>query len=148
MLVLTPRLRRVVYVASFEFFAIILSTILLAVLSGDKSSGTFAVAVAVSLIAVIWNYVFNTFFEAWERRNQILERTVRVRICHAVSFEVGLIVLTIPLYMIWYRVGFIEAFKLEAAILVFFLVYTYLFTRAFDSLFALPGHRSHVESRS
>jgi uncharacterized membrane protein len=40
--------------------------------------------------------------------------------------------------MIWYDVGFIQAFMMEAALLLFFLVYTFLFTLGFDKIFTLP----------
>lgn len=140
MFVLEPRLRRVVYVIAFEILAIALSTALLTVLSGGHADDSLPVAVAVSAIAVIWNYVFNTAFEACERRLGIAGRTIGVRVAHTAGFEFGLFLFTVPLYMAWYHVGLVEAFRMEMAILVFFLVYTFVFTWAFDTLFALPRH--------
>jgi uncharacterized membrane protein len=63
-----------------------------------------------------------------------------VRALHASGFEAGLLVLVMPLYMFWYSVGPWTAFKMEAAILLFFLVYTFVFTWIFDTVFALPRH--------
>lgn len=144
MIVLEPRMRRVVYVTIFELLAIVLSTALLAWLSGGEAANSLPVAVAISVLAVVWNFVFNTFFEAWERRTQRVGRDLKARIIHAGGFEFGLLVMTLPLYMIWYSVGPIEAFKMEAAILLFFLVFTFVFTWGFDQIFALPGQAAKV----
>lgn len=140
MIVLEPRMRRVVYVTIFEILAIVLSTALLTWLSGGEASNSLTVAVAISVLAVVWNFVFNTGFEAWERRAQRVGRDLKIRILHAGGFEFGLLVLTLPLYMLWYSVGVVEAFKMEAAILLFFLVFTFIFTWGFDQIFALPNH--------
>lgn len=147
MIVLKPSARRVVYVAAFESLAILLSTPLLAYTGGGAVADSLPVAAAVSAIAVVWNYAFNAAFESWERRRRSPSRTVRVRLAHAVGFELGLVVLTIPLYMAWYRVGVWQALTMEAAILAFFLAYTFVFTLAFDRVFALPhaqAQRAHV----
>ena len=138
MLVLSPRLRLVTYVLTFELLAVVLSTILLMVLSSTDPLKSLPVAIAVSLIAVAWNYVFNRGFERWERRRGG-ERTLLRRAVHAVLYEVGLMVFIVPLYAVWYRVSLGRAFLMELSILVFFLVYTFLFTLAFDVIFARPS---------
>jgi uncharacterized membrane protein len=132
MITLKPTTRRLVYVSTYEFFAILLSALLLAILSGNHSKSSFPVAIAVSVIALIWNYVFNLLFEIWERRQQHTKRSVITRTIHACLFEAGLFLFTIPLYMLWYQVGLWQATKMEAAILIFFLFYTFLFTWLFD----------------
>ncbi|MBG2874493.1 PACE efflux transporter [Proteus alimentorum] len=134
MFYLKPRSRKLVYAITFEALAILLSTVLLAVLSQSQSHNSLPVAIAVSVIALIWNYIFNSFFELIESKLKIKKRTVMVRLIHAISFELGLFFFTIPLYMWWYNVGFIKAISMEITILVFFFIYTYLFTLAFDKL--------------
>ncbi|GLX62675.1 membrane protein [Proteus vulgaris] len=134
MFYLKPCSRKLVYAITFETLAILLSTVLLAILSQSQSHNSLPVAIAVSVIALIWNYIFNSFFELIESKLKIKKRTVMVRLTHAISFELGLFFFTIPLYMWWYNVGFIKAISMEITILVFFFVYTYLFTLAFDKL--------------
>lgn len=138
MILLQPVTRRFVYILLFELFAIPLSTALLMMFSGGVASDSVPVAIAVSVIALAWNFAFNSLFEAWERRSLIRERTLKVRLVHATGFEVGLFLFTIPLYMWWYAVGPWMAFKMEAAILLFFFVYTFVFTLLFDRVFVLP----------
>ncbi|MCT8247914.1 PACE efflux transporter [Proteus vulgaris] len=134
MFYLKPRPRKLVYAITFETLAILLSAVLLAILSQSQSNNSLPVAIAVSVIALIWNYIFNSFFELIESKLTIKKRTVIVRLTHAISFELGLFFFTIPLYMWWYNVGFIKAISMEITILVFFFIYTYLFTLAFDKL--------------
>lgn len=134
MFYLKPRSRKLVYAITFEALAILLSTILLAVLSQSQSHNSLPVAIAVSVIALIWNYIFNSFFELVESTLKIKKRTIVVRLIHAISFELGLFFFTIPLYMWWYNIGFIKAISMEITILVFFFIYTYIFTLAFDKL--------------
>lgn len=132
MLTLSPLTRRLTYVVIFELFAIVLGTLLLGILSDDDSSSNLPVAAASSTAAVIWNFIYNTAFEAWERRSNRSERTIVLRIFHTLGFEGGLVLILIPLFMWWYSVGPLTAMAMEAALLVFFLVYTFLFTLVFD----------------
>ena len=140
MITLSPIKRRLVYVTIFEIIAIISSTFVLMKLSGGDAAESLPVAVMVSFAAVIWNFLYNTIFEAWERRQQVTQRTLLVRSAHAIGFEGGLVLICLPLYMIWYDVGLIKAFMMEAALLLFFLVYTFFFTLGFDKIFTLPHH--------
>ncbi|WP_352287506.1 PACE efflux transporter [Psychrobacter sp. GW64-MNA-CIBAN-0177] len=140
MITLSPLKRRLVYVTVFEIIAIISSTYILMMLSGSDASESLPAAVMVSLAAVIWNFLYNTAFEAWERRKQVTKRTLLIRSVHAFVFEGGLVLICLPIYMIWYDVGLIKAFMLEAALLLFFLVYTFVFTLGFDKIFTLPHH--------
>lgn len=134
MIALTPVARRVTYVIFFELFAILLSTLLLSTLSSDGAPGSLPVAVGSSLAAVCWNFIFNTIFESWERRNNIESRQLSHRIAHAAGFEAGLVIILIPLFMWWYQVGLLDALRMELALLVFFFVFTFLFTWLFDRM--------------
>ncbi|WP_203226554.1 PACE efflux transporter [Psychrobacter sp. P2G3] len=138
MITLSPLKRRIVYVIIFEIIAIISSTFVLMKLSGGDVAESLPVAVMVSLAAVIWNFIYNTAFEAWESRKQVTKRTLWIRSAHALGFEGGLVLICLPLYMIWYDVGVTKAFIMEAALLLFFLVYTFVFTLGFDKIFTLP----------
>ncbi|TAL77759.1 MAG: PACE efflux transporter [Burkholderiaceae bacterium] len=129
---LSPLVRRATYVVVFEIFAIALATLLLMALSGGEAHGSLPVAAASSLVAVIWNFIYNTLFERWEVSRSIQTRSLGLRVAHAVGFEGGLVVILIPLFMWWYQVGPLDALKMEVALLVFFLAFTFVFTWIFD----------------
>lgn len=138
LITLSPFKRRIVYVTLFEFFAILFSTLLLMLISGGAAHESLPVAIVVSITAMIWNYCYNLFFESWEYKNQRVVRTTSIRIVHAMGFEAGLLLFTLPLYMFWYSVGLWTAFTMSAALLIFFLIYTFVFTLLFDQFFTLP----------
>lgn len=127
--------RRLVYVFSFEIIAVFCSTLLMMLIGGGTGGAALPLAASISLIALVWNYIFNTVFEFCERKWRVAERTLLVRAIHAVGFQSGFIFIVIPLLMAWFKISLYEAFMMEAALLVFFLFYTFVFTFIFDKLF-------------
>ncbi|MEK6199185.1 MULTISPECIES: PACE efflux transporter [unclassified Psychrobacter] len=138
MITLGPIKRRVLYVTLFEIFAVMLTTFILVVLSGSDTKQSLILAVIIAITAVVWNFIYNTLFEYWERRNQIKARTFKIRSVHAIFFEGGLTLVCLPLYMFWYGVGIWTALTMEISLTMSFLVYTFVFTLLFDKVFTLP----------
>ena len=131
--------RKVVYISLYEGFAILFASIGLASLSGADAATSTLLAVVSSVIAVLWNLGFNVVFEAWEARQTVRGRSVRRRIVHALGFEGGLAAILVPVFAWWLGVGLWEALLFDAALLVFFLVYTFVFNWGFDRVFGLPA---------
>lgn len=129
--------RRVVYVTLYEGIAIAFNSFVLSLLGHDAGHAGGA-AVGASVVAIIWNLAWNGAFEAWEKRQRDRTRTVWRRIIHAVGFEGGLVVILVPMFAAWLGISWWEAFVLDLGLLVFFLVYTYVFNWAFDTVFGLP----------
>ena len=140
LIVLSPIKRRLLYVALFELLGILFSTLLLMAISQGDAQESLPVAVIISTAAVVWNFIYNTGFEAWEQRRQVLVRTFKIRTLHALGFEGGPLLLCLPLYMLWYGVGVWTAISMEIALLTFFLVYTFVFTLLFDQVFVRTNH--------
>lgn len=134
-----PRLRRVIYATSFEAGGIALSTALLLVMAKTTGPSSFAFSVLASTVAMIWNLIFNALFERWESRQPARGRSLSRRIAHALLFEAGLLTALLPLTAWWFAVPLLTALAYEAALIAAFLLYTYLFTWAFDRLFGLPA---------
>jgi uncharacterized membrane protein len=130
--------RKVVYVSLYETIAILLTGVVFYVL-GFSVFDSWVASVAASGIAVLWNLVWNTLFEYWEARQVKKGRSTRRRIAHAIGFEGGLVLFLVPFFAWWLSVSLWEAFILDAGLLVFFLVYTFAFTRVFDHVFGLPA---------
>lgn len=130
--------RRLIYVGVYETLAIIIVT--LALVAADRGAGVATgVAVGSSTIAVIWNYIFNVLFERWEARQPVRGRSGARRVVHAIGFEGGLAFWLVP-FMAWMLgVSLWQALVLDLGLLVFFLMYTFVFTWAFDHLFGLPA---------
>jgi len=131
--------RKIVYVSLFELFAVALTTTTLMLLAGSSGAHASVAAVASSTVAVVWNFIFNSMFEAWEARQTTKGRSVARRIAHAIGFEGGLVAFLVPLFAWWLDISLWEAFIVDLWIVVFFLVYTFLFSLAFDRIFGLPA---------
>lgn len=129
--------RKLVYALVFEFIAILLTSLAL-VLLGHNLHSSGSLAVAISVIAVVWNLVWNSLFEAWEVRQSVKGRSLARRTVHAAGFEAGLAALTIPLIAWWLKVSLLEALVLDIGFLIFFLLYAYVFSWCFDKIFGLP----------
>jgi uncharacterized membrane protein len=131
--------RKIVYVTLYEGIAILCASIGLAAMTGAGAGKSTVLAVASSVVAVLWNLAFNTLFEAWESRQAVRGRSLKRRIAHALGFEGGLALVLVPMFAWWLGVSLWEALVFDAALLVFFLVYTFVFNWAFDRVFGLPA---------
>lgn len=131
--------RRVLYVTLYELIAIGAATLGLALLSGQGMSHSGVLAVAASVIAVLWNLAFNWMFERWESRQTQRGRTVARRIAHAIGFEGGLVLALVPLMAWWFGISLWQALVMDFGLIVFFLCYTFVFNWVFDQVFGLPA---------
>ena len=57
----------------------------------------------------------------------------------ALGFEGGVAAILVPVFAWWLGVGWWEALLFDAALLVFFLVYPFVFNWRFDRLFGFPA---------
>ena len=131
--------RRVLYVALYELIAIGVVTLALGLLTEHGWGSSGGLAVGSSLIAVLWNLVFNHFFERWERRQPTRGRSAARRVAHAIGFEGGLLLWLVPFIAWWLGVSLWQALLMDLGLLLFFLVYTFVFTWVFDRVFGLPA---------
>lgn len=131
--------RKIVYVSLYELIAIAVASTGLALGSGASLERAGVIAVVSSVIAVVWNLVYNTLFERWEARQRVRGRSLRRRIAHAVGFELGFLVLLVPLFAWWFGITVWHALVLEMGLALFFLAYTFVFNWAFDKIFGLPA---------
>lgn len=131
--------RKLVYVSFYEMFAMLFTSVGLALFSGQSLGHAGVAGVASSLVALVWNLIYNTMFEAWEAKQLEAGRSLKRRIAHALGFELGLVITLVPLFAWWLQVSWWQALVMDAGLIVFFLVYTYLFNLGFDHLFGLPA---------
>jgi uncharacterized membrane protein len=110
----------------------------------DQSIGKMgAMTVMISTVAMLWNMVFNAGFDRLRARLGFA-MSLKARALHAISFEVGLVFMVVPMVAWWLSVSLLEAFLLDIGLLLLFLPYTMLFNMAYDHvrerLVARPRH--------
>lgn len=131
--------RKIVYVGLYELIAIAVSSTGLAAGSGASMQHAGVAAVASTVIAIVWNLTYNSLFERWEARQVVRGRSLRRRIAHAIGFEIGFVVMLVPLFAWWLDIGWWHALVLDLGLSAFFFVYTFAFNWAFDAVFGLPA---------
>lgn len=124
---------RIVHALGFEFFALLLCAPTIALVMDKPLLSAGALTLFISVTATLWNMLYNTLFDRLQRRAGF-KRTVWVRIAHALGFEGGLILAVVPLAAWWLSISLLEAFLMEAGLLIFLLPYTYFYNLAFDTL--------------
>lgn len=141
---MTPRQRRIVYALAYEAIAVAFVGPALAMLFDRPAVSSTALAVVMSLVALVWSYLFNAWFERREARRSDRRRSFVRRVAHGVGFEGGLVVLLVPLMAWWLRTTLLQALVADLAVLGFFMIYAIVFTWAFDRVLGPPQslHRS------
>ncbi|HZK31514.1 MAG TPA: PACE efflux transporter [Corynebacterium sp.] len=138
---MSPLKRRLLYVLSYEIIAVVFVSVSLTLLGLGGGNSTL-IAVVSSAVAVGWNFLWNTLFECWEKKQHSQTRTLGRRVVHSLGFEGGLVVFLVPVIALILGVGLVEAFFLELGLLVFFLLYTFVFAWVFDRI--LPPHATVI----
>ncbi|GBQ83260.1 putative membrane protein [Gluconacetobacter johannae DSM 13595] len=98
-----------------------------------------AIGVGSSVVAVLWNYAFNRLFDRfvlWRRGSA--RKSLTDRVAHAVLFQVGLIGLLVPAIALYLGQGLRAAFLANISLTLFYLVYNFVFTWAYDLAFPVP----------
>lgn len=136
---MSPALRKILYAVSFESLGVAVASGGLLVMSEASAYQSISLSILAASLALAWSFVFNSLFERWEARQMRRGRSLGRRSAHAILFEGGLVVILVPVTAWWLKVGLWQAMAYEAGLIGLFILYTYLFTWAFDSLFGLPA---------
>lgn len=131
--------RKVVQAVSYELLALTFVAPLATWVFGSSLLQSGLVALAISLVAVSWNMLFNAQFEAWEARQRRPQRTIARRVLHALGFELGLLLLTVPVIAYGLDISWWQALVSDFALMLFFLFYAFGFQWGFDLLFGPPA---------
>ena len=135
---MSPITRRVLQALLYEIGAVSVVGPVLALTFDKPASSTFLLAVVLSAIALVWNYLFNAVFERWESRQVVKGRSFTRRLAHGAGFEGGLTLMLVPVMALWLDTTFVAAFLANLGLLAFFFVYAIGYTWAFDKVVGLP----------
>lgn len=123
----------------FEIIGLLLVAPLASWITGHGIAAIGVLALAISLIAMLWSGLFNYAFDRAElaRGGHLSRRGWGMRILHATLFELGLTLITVPLVSWSLDIGLLDALLLDIGFVVFYLLYALLFNRAYDAMFPL-----------
>ena len=132
-------LDRLRHALSFEVIALLIVVPFGAVVFDKPLHDIGIVGVVSATLATGWNFAYNTVFDiALHRMTGSTLKSLRARILHAVTFEVGLLIVLLP-FIAWYLgVTLWQALVMDLAFAAFYVVYAFVFNLAYDRLFPLP----------
>jgi len=123
--------RRLIHAISYEVILLVIIAIALSFIFSMPLEVTGILGMVMAVISVFWNMIFNHYFEKVEHKYQ-WERTIPVRIMHAIGFEGGLMLATIPIIAYLMKMTIIEAIILDFGLTMCILVYTFIFQWCYD----------------
>ena len=107
------------------------------------------VGVLFSIIATVWTYFYNQFFDNFIMRTyNVQKKKVHHRILQSIGFEVGLLIITIPVLSVVLKVTLMEAFILDIGLVAFYLFFSFFYNVIYDATFPikqLVGHDKQSE---
>lgn len=127
------RQERIFHAVSFELIALAMVLPLATLAIGKQPHSIAAVGIGFSLFTVVWNYIYNLYFDRWFGSNRN-ERSMIVRVVHSVGFEGGLVFITVPVTAWFLEISLWQAVALELGFLIFFFFYTTGFNWVYDKI--------------
>ena len=135
---------RIRQAVSFEVLGLLIVTPLFSWLFDHPLADMGALAFLGATAATSWNYVFNLAFDhALSRWRGDPRKTLQLRILHAVLFEGTLLVLLLPLFAWWLEISLQAALLMELTFAGFYMLYAFVFTWGYDTLFPPRGDAPH-----
>ena len=141
----TDRIRQALL---FEGIGLALSMPFFAVVLGHPMHALGALAIIASLVATVWNYVYNLIFDrALLRFTGGTEKTFSLRVLHAVLFEGVLLLALLPVAAWVLGVGLWQAFLADIGFSAFYLVWAFVFTWGYDRAFPAEATAPQASGR-
>ncbi|ACI49876.1 transmembrane pair domain protein [Gluconacetobacter diazotrophicus PA1 5] len=107
---------------------------------GIRAADMGAIGLGSTSVAVLWNYIFNRGFDrALLALKGTTHKVLADRLAHAVLYQVGLIVMLVPAIALYLGQGLLSAFVANISLTLFYLVYNFAFTWAYDIVFPVPA---------
>lgn len=132
--------RRMIHALSYETILLVIIAIALSFIFDMPMQVTGTLGIAMAVTSVIWNMTFNHFFEKFEAKRK-LKRTVGMRILHAIGFEGGLMLATIPMVAYALEMPIWQAILTDLSMTLCILVYTFIFQWCYDHIEASMGYQ-------
>lgn len=127
-------------IALFEIGGLLLITPPFVWLSGVPMKTSFGLLAVIALVAAIWNALYNTSFDWMEGRltgRTADRRPYLLRLLHAAGFEIGLLIISLPIVMVWTGMGWLEALIADVALAAAYVAYAFVFNLVYDRCFPI-----------
>ncbi|MEZ8052059.1 PACE efflux transporter [Vibrio atlanticus] len=124
---------RMLHMVLFELVALVLMAGLATYITRNGAGEMAGLALAISLIAMAWNYVYNYGYDKIYGADRS-KRTTKTRVLHGLGFELGLMTVTLPVLMWVLQLDFLTVLIMDIGLVIFFVLYAIAFNWAYDSI--------------
>ena len=131
--------RRWIHALSYEVILLVIIALVLSYVFEMPMQVTGGLGIAMAVTSVLWNMLFNHYFEKLEAKHQ-LRRTFKIRVLHAIAFEGGLMLATIPMVAYALEKSMMQAFLIDLLMTLSILLYTFIFQYCYDHVEAKLGY--------
>lgn len=139
---------RIRHAVGFEIIALLLSIPIMSYFFSFDIKDISVIAITGSIMATIWNYVFNIAFDkSLIKFTSSTFKTPMIRVLHVLLFEGGLLILYLPMVSWYLGITLLQAFIMDASLVGFYLVYTFSYNWAYDKLFPIQYFK-YVENKA
>lgn len=131
---------RIRQVALFELIGLVLITPGFAWLSGQSLESSLGLLALLSLMAALWNGGYNSavdWLQAHHFGTRADQRSWRGRVLHALCFEGGLLLLTLPVIVAWTGLGWWGALMADLVLALVYTAYAFVFNLGYDRFFPI-----------
>lgn len=136
---------RIRHTLAFEIIGLALVTPLGTLVIDKPVIDIGAVAFGSSIIATVWNYLFNLGFDtALLRLRGDPRKTIPLRVVHAFLFEAGLLLILLPLIAWYLGITLWQALMMDIVFAAFYIVYAFIFNWLYDLVFPIPMESGSV----
>jgi uncharacterized membrane protein len=127
---------RIRHAVSFEVLGILLVTPAASWAFALPGADTGVVAMGSATIAMVWNYGYNLAFDhALQAISGTLRKSLPMRIVHAILFELGLLIVLVPVIAWYLGIGLRQTLLLDLSLALFYVLYAFAFNCIYDRVF-------------
>lgn len=135
----------------FEIGGLALITPPFAWLSGVPMVDSLGLLAVTALIAALWNAIYNTAFDWVEGRmtgRTADRRPFGMRALHALGFEGGLLLMTLPVIMAWTGMDWLAALIADLGLATAYVIYAFAFNLGYDRAFPIESTATEALARA
>ncbi|PKH04792.1 PACE efflux transporter [Moritella sp. Urea-trap-13] len=136
-------LERIFHALLFEVLAVSLSILGLIIFTHHDPQILSGTMIVIASMAMTWNFFFNWLFDLFFTGDKN-KRTMKLRLFHVIIFELGLLILTVPVMAYILTISIVDAFMMDIVVTVFITIYAFIFNWVYDNVRAVIIRRKSI----
>ena len=124
-------IERIFHAVLFEVLAVTLAIVVLITFTTHDAGALSGTMIAVATIAMAWNFIYNWGFDQIVTGDKT-KRTLILRIAHTVLFQIGLLIVTIPMIALLLEIGLWQALIMDISVTICITIYAFIYNLTYD----------------